>query len=187
MPESALTPVETPQDVLDFWFREVDKSDWFRGGAELDAKIAARFADLHGRLSDEVPDSWLASHEGVLAAIIVLDQFSRNLFRGDARAFASDGDALNLAHLAIERVWDGDYPDDERQFLYMPFMHVEDTRGQDRSVELFGLLDDDEPLRFADKHRDVIARFGRFPGRNTALGRESTAAEQRYLDDGGGF
>lgn len=187
MPEPTVTALPDAGDVLRFWFEEVDHKDWFRGSEALDERIRDRFLALHRMLAADVPCGWLKTRAGLLAAIIVLDQFSRNLYRGDPRAFASDTDALNLAHLAIERGWDTDYSDDERQFLYMPFMHVEDARGQDRSVELFSLLEDDEPLEFAKAHREVINRFGRFPGRNAALSRKSTAAEQAYLDDGGGF
>jgi uncharacterized protein (DUF924 family) len=175
-----------PDEVLAFWFIETDSKLWFRRDEAFDNEIRSRFGDLHTALSKDVPDSWLATRDGVLAAIIVLDQFSRNLFRGSPRAFAQDTDALNLAHLAIERGWASDYPEHRRAFLYMPFMHAEDRRAQDRSVELFTELGGDH-LDFAKLHQGVIARFGRFPGRNKALGRESTAEEQAYLDDGGGF
>ncbi|MGB7405357.1 MAG: DUF924 family protein [Pacificimonas sp.] len=183
MPEPGIDPGE----VLRFWFEELDESDWFGGCEDVDRWIAERFGALHAALAKEVPDRWLATREGVLAAIIVLDQFSRNLHRDDAAAYANDSAALSLAHLAIERGWDADYDTAPRQFLYMPFMHVEDERGQARSVELFAELGDAETLKFAEAHRDVIDRFGRFPGRNAALGRQTTAAEQAYLGEGGGF
>ena len=177
----------TPQDVLRFWFEETDEEQWFACDAAFDAAIGRRFGDLHAAVAQEFPEEWLRTREGLLAGIIVLDQFSRNLHRGCPRAYASDVDALNLAHLAIERGWDEDYTPRERQFLYMPFMHTEDLRAQDRSVELFAALGLDEPLDFARRHRDVIRRFGRFPARNEALGRETTAKEQDYLAEGGGF
>lgn len=187
MSESAVAVVPGPEDVLSFWFEEAGQDRWFNGGEAFDAEIHARFGPLHERVAAEFPDAWLDSRQGVLAGIIVLDQFSRNLHRGNARAFASDTDALNLTNLAIERGWEGDYGDYERAFLYMPFMHAEDMRAQDRSVELYKALGLPEQLKFAHLHRDVIARFGRYPARNAALGRDTTPAEQAYLDAGGGF
>ena len=186
MTENRSEPAVTPQEVLGFWFLETPPEKWFKRDEAFDLEIRQRFGDLHASLSEHVPDGWLGTRDGVLAAIIVLDQFSRNLHRGDGRAFANDQDALNLAFLAMERGWAHEYPERRRAFLYMPFMHCEDMRAQDRSVELFGEIGG-ENLEFAQMHRDVIAKFGRFPGRNAALGRESTAEEQRYLDEGGGF
>ncbi|MBV7257620.1 DUF924 domain-containing protein [Pacificimonas sp. WHA3] len=183
MPESALAP----EDVLAFWFEEADRALWFGKDDDFDALIRQRFGDLHAELAKEVPGAWLGTREGVLAAIIVLDQFSRNLFRGDGRSYAQDADALSLANLAIDRGWDGTYADDEKQFLYMPFMHGEHIDIQNRAVELYDAAKLKQPAEFARKHRDVILEFGRFPGRNAALGRENSAPEQAYLDDGGGF
>ncbi|MEO0501331.1 MAG: DUF924 family protein [Pseudomonadota bacterium] len=177
----------SPAEILTFWFDKVGADGWFGGGADLDAKIAERFGDLHAALSDHVPDDWLATPAGLLAAIIVLDQFSRNIHRGTAAAFASDADAVHLTRLAMERGWDGAYPPDCRQFVYMPFMHGESMAHQDEAVRLFAAQGLEESLDFAKRHRDVIARFGRFPHRNAALGRTTTAEEQAYLDEGGGF
>lgn len=182
-------PAETlrPSDVLHFWFEQAGEEKWFKRTPDFDAEIRDRFAELHGLVTAEFPESWLSSRDGLLAGIIVLDQISRNLYRGDARAYASDADALNLANLAIERGWDQDYAPQERAFCYMPFMHAEDMRAQDRSVELFAALDHKDHLKYAESHREVIRRFGRFPGRNRALARRSTPEEQAYLDEGGGF
>ena len=183
MPESPIGP----EDVLDFWFEELSEEGWFGGGKALDERIRDRFGALHEAVAKDFPDSWLATREGLLAGILVLDQFSRNIHRGTARAYAADTDALNLANLAIERGWAEDYGPRERQFLHMPFMHAEDMRAQNEAVALFERLGLEEPADFARRHRDVIARFGRFPARNEALDRETTAEEQAYLDEGGGF
>lgn len=176
-----------PEEILTFWFEELEEDQWFKRDEKVDAEIRRRFGGLHERVAAEFPEDWLASRDGLLAGIILLDQFSRNLHRDDPRAYANDTAALNLAHLAIERGWDTDYPPAQRAFLYMPFMHTEDLRAQERGVELFTALGLEEYTKFAKLHRDVIARFGRFPARNAALERETTAAEQEYLDEGGGF
>jgi|TARA_R100000501_G_scaffold13654_3_gene24919 uncharacterized protein (DUF924 family) len=176
-----------PQDILTFWFDETPSELHFKQDDELDRRIRDRFGAVHEDLSNHIPDAWLATHDGLLAAIIVLDQFSRNLHRGSARAFAQDQDALHLAQLAIERGWDQDYSEEERQFLYMPFMHGENMDAQDRAVELFTALRGEERPEYALGHRDIIERFGRFPNRNAALGRETTPEEQSFLDEGGGY
>ncbi|OWV34544.1 hypothetical protein B5C34_00195 [Pacificimonas flava] len=182
-----MTALPGPQDVLAFWFEESGPEQWFAKDAAFDEEIRRRFGTLREALAAHVPDDWLATADGLLAAIIVLDQFSRNLFRGSPRAFATDTDALNLTNLAIERGWDRDFAQDRRVFLYMPFMHCEDAYAQQRSVELFEDVGAEENLEFAKAHRDVIDRFGRFPGRNEALGRTSTPEELAYLQEGGGF
>ena len=123
----------------------------------------------------------------LLAAIILIDQFSRNIYRGEAEAFAADDLGARLTLFGIEREWDGRYPPDRRVFFYMPLMHAEDAALQALSVDKFESLGIEENLKFARAHRDVFDRFGRFPGRNAALGRESTMSEEEYLADGGGW
>ncbi len=169
------------EDVLSYWFGELPREKWFAKDAAVDAEIARRFGDLHECLSREVPASWRDSPPALLAAIIVLDQFSRNLRRDDARAYANDSVALGLAKEALERGFDAGLSRDELHFLYMPFMHAEDLAEQDRSVALFRTLGDPGSLDFAERHRVVIASFGRFPQRNAPLGRESTPAEIEFL------
>ena len=176
-------------EVLEFWFNELTPEEWFQPGDDLDETIARKFGGLHARLGrDGVPSSWRAAPRGRLAAIIVLDQFPRNIYRGKAAAFSTDDAALALA---IETV-DGGHADVleavERKFVYLPFEHSEDPAVQDRAVRLFATLNDPRSLHFAEAHRDVIKRYGRFPHRNKMLGRVSTAEEEAYLaEPGAGF
>ena len=170
-------------EVLAFWFEELGPDDWFGGGDEVDDRIRRRFLALHEALDNEVPASWRATARGMLAAVIALDQFPRNLYRGDPRAFATDPMALALATEAIERGLDRAMSTDERQFLYLPFEHSEDPDVQARSVELFASLDDEDTLGYAVRHKEIIDRFGRFPHRNEALGRESTPEELAFLTE----
>ena len=167
--------------VLDFWFNELSDEQHFTKDAELDARIAARFSQLRAALLSSGAVAWRDSPDSILAAIIVLDQFSRNIYRGQSAAFAADSLALELARHAIGRGWDNAMTPRQRQFLYMPLMHAEDAGVQAESVRMFESLGDEEVIAFARAHRDVIQRFGRFPGRNAALGRESTPEERDYL------
>ncbi|QMW24613.1 DUF924 domain-containing protein [Sandaracinobacteroides saxicola] len=171
------------QGVLDFWLAETPAEKRFARDAALDAAIAARFGGLHARLSEAVPEDWVATARGLLAAVIVLDQFSRNLFRDDGRAFAQDGVALGLTKAALAR---GDLERldaTEQQFLLLPLMHSEVLADQDRMVAEAARLGLGDVVDFARRHREAIARFGRFPARNAALGRVSTAAEVAFLRD----
>ena len=166
----------TPDDVLDFWFSDEVKSKWFGGGPEFDAEIRERFYDLYGlALRGELP--WSDQPRSALAMVIVLDQFPRNLFRNDARAFETDALALSVAQAAVDRGFDQTVTPEQRTFFYLPFEHSEEMWAQDRSVELFTALGDANTLDFAKHHRDIIARFGRFPHRNAVLDRPSTAEE----------
>lgn len=172
-------------EVLAFWLGEVKPEERFARDDAIDARIRSRFGALHARLSEHVPDEWLEDPETLLAAIIVLDQFSRNLHRDDEGAFASDAVALNLAKLALRRGYEAVLGPEERQFLHMPFMHSEDPDDQDRSVELFEEIGNAEALDYARQHKAIIDRFGRFPHRNAALGRETTPAEAEFLEQPG--
>ena len=175
---------EKAQDVLDFWFGEFTRKQWFTPDAAVDQRIRARFGDLLARFRrDGVPETWRASAQGRLAAIVVLDQFSRNIHRGTADAFAADGAALALARETLAAGLDRELDATGRMFVYMPFQHAEDRPAQQRSLELFASFDDPEANRSARVHKDVIDRFGRFPHRNAALGRVSTAAEKAYLEN----
>ena len=181
-----LPPEGTPGigDVLAFW-REAGPDRWYTRDAEFDARIRQRFLDLWreavaGRLS-----SWEESDDGTLALVIVLDQFPRNIFRGDARAFSSDALAREVATRALTRGVDKRIAPPMLQFLYLPFMHSEELADQIRCVILFQAGDDAENVRYAEVHADIIRRFGRFPHRNGALGRMTTPDEQAFLDAGG--
>lgn len=173
-------------EVLEFWFGELQPEAWFKKDPQVDATIRDRFGALHDALAREsltIPDT----PRGHLAAVIVLDQFSRNLYRDSPRAFACDERALALAQRALERAYDQTLAPAERKFLYMPFMHCEDLAMQARCVQLFTALDDEESLRYAIEHRDIIERFGRFPHRNRALNRPSSDEEREFLKQHAGF
>lgn len=169
------------RDVLDFWFGELTPQQHFGKDAIVDGAIRQRFAALREELFATDAAGWQDSAETSLAAILVLDQFSRNLFRDMAEAYAADPLALDLALAAIARGWHADLPPARRAFLYMPLMHCED-----RGVQLFSIRCYSDPgldynLEFARAHAEVIERFGRYPSRNAALGRVSTDAERAYL------
>ena len=169
-------------DVLVFWFS--DPARWWRKDPTFDAEISDRFLALHDFLDRGEREDWLQTARSTLAYVIVLDQLSRNMFRGTARMFASDARAHAAAQRALDRGDDRALSKAERTFLYMPFMHSEDVADQDRCVALFTSAAPDQ-LRFAEQHRDIIRRFGRFPHRNALLGRESTPEEQEFLKQPG--
>jgi uncharacterized protein (DUF924 family) len=174
--------------VLAFWFEELRPEQWFAADPALDATIRARFLPLYEALASDRGRGWSTTPLGCLAAVIVLDQFPRNIFRGTARAFATDEAALAIARDAIASGFDAEVPPSRRAFLYMPFQHSENAEDQARSVALFATLGNAQALDYAERHREVIARFGRFPHRNAALGRASTVDEQAYLAaPGAGF
>ena len=168
-----------------FWFETLSPAQWFKVDAALDDHIRADFGDLHQRLRGLSP--WAATPPEALAGVIVLDQFSRNIFRGTPEAFAFDTPALARAEAALEAGFDTQFAGPERQFLFMPFMHSESRTVQARSVELFATLGQPKELDFARRHREIIERFGRFPHRNAILGRLSTPEEAAFVADGGSF
>lgn len=172
--------MHSAQDIIDFWFVEHGKDDWFGGKPEFDAALAARFADTHPVVARGEAWQWRSTPVGRLAEILVLDQFSRQLHRGAAEAFAQDKMALVLAQEAIAAGADQALELERRMFIYMPFMHAESLVIQEEGVRLFAPFDA-EQQKFMTGHRDTIARFGRFPFRNQALGRTSTPQEQAYM------
>ena len=163
--------------MLRFWFDELGRKAWFVRDAAVDAQIRDSLPPLIEELATRPVDEALASADRALATVIALDQFPRNVFRGTARAFATDALALAVAKAAIARGLDAQVPADRRVFLYLPFEHSEELADQDRCVELTAALGDEEYARYAVLHRDVIKRFGRFPHRNVMLGRTSTLEE----------
>lgn len=173
--------------VLGFWFEELGAQDWFSGAPEVDEKIAAKFQHLPDRLAGELLPDAIGDGRTALAAIIALDQFPRNLNRGSPAAFAMDGLALGIARRSLDAGLDAGMTSPERQFLYMPFMHSEVLADQERCVDLFRSLDNEDALKFAIEHRDIIAEYGRFPHRNAALGRKSSASELEFLQRHQGF
>ena len=176
--------MRTAEDVLRFWFVEHGQDDWFGGKAEFDTALASQFAETHAAVARGEAWQWRATPEGRLAEIIVLDQFSRQLHRGEAAAFAQDKMAVVLTQEAIAAGADVEIAPERRMFLFMPFMHAESLVLQDEGVRHFAQFGADM-LKFMTDHRDTIARFGRFPFRNTALGRQSSAAELAYMAEQG--
>lgn len=198
MPDSRI------DDILDFWFGPLDEhgcadrehaARWWKKDQAFDEAIRHRFEEVHRAIRARELDDWLGEPRGLLAQVIALDQFSRNMFRGTPGAFASDPRALQLALDGLAR---GDHralPRDPRSFLYMPLLHSEDLAMQDRAVELFTALRDSAPpelreqadlaVRYAGMHRDIVRRFGRFPHRNAILDRASTPEEIAFLEQPG--
>ena len=186
---------DTICSVLDFWFgpeRGKARAEWFRKDDAFDEEIRGRFGELHERAARRELDAWRGERESMLALVVVLDQFSRNLHRADARAFAQDAYARECAREALARGDDARSLPVERMFLYLPFEHSEDVADQERCVELMRTLDAFEETRgisdWAERHAAIIRRFGRFPHRNAALGRASTPEEIEFLKQpGSGF
>jgi uncharacterized protein (DUF924 family) len=172
-------------EVLDFWFRELPREAWFRKDSDVDRTIHDRFLALYDKLAVCTADDLSASADKALAAVIVLDQFPRNMFRDTANAFATDGLALAIAKQAIARGLDQELLRERRIFLYLPFEHSELIADQLRCIELTEKLGDAEYGRYARLHHDVVARFGRFPHRNALLGRVSTPEEEAFLKEPG--
>ena len=170
-------------EVLEFWF--ADPARWWKKDPAFDAEIRSRFSELHELIERGEQEDWRKAPRGALAYVIVLDQFSRNMFRGTARMFASDARAIAAARAAIEGGDDQALDPAERTFLYMPFMHSEDHADQERSVALFQSLSAPDQVRYAEQHRDIVRRFGRFPHRNELLGRASTPEELEFLTQPG--
>jgi uncharacterized protein (DUF924 family) len=183
-------------EVLAFWFGEAGspsrgkpRAEWFRKDPAFDAEIRRRFLALHASAALGERERWRERPETLLALIVVLDQFSRNLYRDDPRAFSQDARALACAQAMVDRGWDSGLLPVERQFAYLPFEHAEDLALQDRSVELFATLEAYPATKglaeWAEKHRVIVRRFGRFPHRNAALGRASTPEEIAFLQEPG--
>jgi uncharacterized protein (DUF924 family) len=190
----------TAQSVLDFWFGPVGdpgyaqpRAAWFKKDDAFDAEIARRFAALIERALAGALDAWQDDAASALARILVLDQFTRNAYRGTARSFAGDALALAAARAMVASGQDRRLTGVQRQFAYLPFEHAEDLAAQDQSLALFAQLERDEPalaglLDWAQRHRAIIERFGRFPHRNALLQRESSAEELAFLQTpGSGF
>jgi uncharacterized protein (DUF924 family) len=174
----------TPSDVVSFW-RAAGPDRWFTKDTGFDDEIRRRFLGAHEAAAAGKLRDWEATAEGALALLILLDQFPRNMFRGNARAFASDPLARAIAAGAIVRGFDAQAPDGMRGFFYLPFEHSEDMADQERGIAFYKASGDADGLKWAEIHADVIRRFGRFPHRNAALGRTTTPAEQKFLDEGG--
>jgi uncharacterized protein (DUF924 family) len=173
-----------PAEILAFW-RDAGPDRWYRRDDAFDAEVRRRFFGLWQQAAAGELSSWETSDDGALALVIVLDQFPRNMFRGDIRTYASDARAREVANRAIARGVDARIDPALREFLYLPFMHSEHLADQLRCIELSRAAGHTESLKWAEHHADIIRRFGRFPHRNRLLGRATTPDEQAFLDQGG--
>ena len=177
-------------EILHFWFEETQPQQWFQKNDDFDKAVRERFLTTYRLAAEGVCDLWRDEAQGCLALCIVLDQFPRNMFRGQPESFASDPKALLVAKHALARGFDQTLPPQQRRFLYLPFEHSEDPADQTRSVGLFQSMQAEDPLGYdyALRHQAVIGRFGRFPHRNAILGRKNTSEEDEYLaQPGAGF
>jgi uncharacterized protein (DUF924 family) len=179
---SVMTVSTTPAEIVTFW-REAGPDKWFADDHAFDITVRSRFLAVYEAAAAGRLAAWQESAEGALALVLLLDQFPRNMFRGAARAFATDAMARAAAESALARGFDQATDLTMRSFFYLPFMHSEALVDQDRCVRLYEALNDAEQLRYASEHRDVIKKFGRFPHRNRALGRRTTPAERKFLVD----
>jgi len=183
MANAPTSPAEA-RAVVDFW-RAAGPQRWFKKDDAFDAEFKSRFEAAHHAAARGELDHWAASAEGALAQILLLDQFPRNAWRGSGHMFATDGKARAVARAAVDAGLDRGIEDASlRAFFYMPFMHSEEVSDLDRCVQLCAAIDTDN-LRFAEHHREIVRRFGRFPHRNAVLGRTSTPEEEKFLAEGG--
>ena len=169
-------------EILAFW-RDAGPDRWFTKDDAFDALCRTRFLGAYEQAATGALSDWEATPDGALALAILLDQMPRNMFRGDPRTWATDPQARNVAERAIANGFDREVGEELRQFFYVPFMHAEELAAQERSVALYGDFGSDENREFAKHHRDIIARFGRFPHRNDVLGRTSTPEELAFLKE----
>lgn len=176
--------VARPEEIYLFW-KDAGPAKWFQADPEFDAEIRRRFAETYDAGMRGEFDHWERSAYGAFALVILFDQFPRNMFRGTPKAFATDAAAKALAERAIEAGYDKAVDPEVHTFFYMPYMHSEALSDQDRCVALMQQSGKQENIKYAEIHRDAIARFGRFPHRNQILGRESTPEEIAYLENGG--
>lgn len=171
------------QDILKFWFEEISPKDQFVRNDEVDAMMIERFSELHTKGTAGDLTDWTETAEGSLALIVLLDQFSRNMFRGDNKSYAQDEMALNIAKQTIKKGFDYELTDEQRRFVYMPYMHSESKASHAEAVPLFESLNDPETLKYEHIHKDIVDRFGRYPHRNECMERDSTPEEIEYLEN----
>ncbi|MCW8090634.1 DUF924 family protein [Alteromonas sp. ASW11-130] len=185
MVEKTGISTEEASGVIAFWFQELKPEQWFKKDNSVDKLIAVRYAKIHTAATRGELWHWRATPLGRLAEVIVLDQFSRNIFRDNEKAFSNDVLALALSQEAISLAADKTLPIEQRAFMYMPFMHSESLHIHDIAMQLFATEGLEAQLKFEKQHRDIICKFGRYPHRNTILGRESTPAEKAFLNQPG--
>ncbi|MBN8845667.1 MAG: DUF924 domain-containing protein [Sphingomonadales bacterium] len=182
--DPAAPPADWAQQLLAFWFDAHGMDDWYGGGPDFDAAVAAIAADWREALRSQPAESFLADPDTALAGAILFDQVPRNIHRGHAEAFATDDLARAIARGIVAQGWDRDWPDERRQFAYLPFEHSEDIADQRESLRLMSQLADPMFHDYAQKHFDIVDRFGRFPHRNAALGRETRPDELAAIEEG---
>ena len=168
-------------EILHFWFEELEPSQWWVKDEDLDRLIAERFAEIHKQATRCELFAWRENADGRLAEIIILDQFSRNMYRGTPQAFSSDPLALALAQEAVAGGFDQQLPQEKRGFIYLPFMHSESIKIHEIAKELYSQPGFEASLEWEIKHKNIIARFGRYPHRNAILGRDSSEEEIEFL------
>jgi|TARA_R110002126_G_scaffold110918_1_gene248470 uncharacterized protein (DUF924 family) len=173
--------------ILTFWFNQLSPAQWWKKDAEVDQLITQQFSIVHHQATSGELFGWRATARGCLAEVIILDQFSRNMFRGTPQSFAYDGMALSLAQEAIRRSLDQELSLSERSFLYMPFMHSESLAIHQQALNLFLAPGLEQTLDFEKQHLEIIKRFGRYPHRNAILNRTSTDEEKEFLKQHAGF
>lgn len=171
----------TINEVLDFWFSENIRAKWFVSDQAFDKMLKERFSGLCSRALAGELDSWRDKPEGAVALVILLDQITRNIYRGTPEAFSGDAKAVEISRSVVTRDFNEGLDKDHRYVLYMPFMHSEDLAAQEEGVRLFTKLGNETALNYMKRHRDIIAQFGRFPHRNSILGRTSTPEEIEFL------
>lgn len=171
--------------IIKFWFEEISQTQWWKKDVQFDQLIASRFSEVHGQASRCELYQWRDTAEGRLAEIVVLDQFSRNIYRNSPLSFATDSLALALAQEAIRSGADKSVPEAMRSFFYMPFMHSESAAIHEEAVSLYEAYGNEGNLKFELRHKAIIDRFGRYPHRNEILGRDSTAEEIEFLSQPG--
>jgi len=177
----------TPSEILEYWYSDDIKKYWFNSYPALDREIRERYEKIWEAAKKGELAHWQSSPEACLALVIVLDQFPLNMYRGEAKSFSTENMAIEMARYAVKRGFDKEINQSMLSFLYMPFMHSENLDDQNLSVKLFTDAGFESNLKFAEHHRDIIKRFGRFPHRNKALGRMSTPDEIAYLNSEKGF
>jgi len=175
------------QDIIDFWFDEKHKSLWFNSTPLFDAELKEIFELVYNAACNDELNDWKTEAEGLLALVIIFDQFPLNMYRGDAKSFATEERSRQIARHAIDSGMDQKLSQEQKSFLYMPFMHSENLEEQDQAIALFESAGLTGNVTFAHHHRDIISRFGRFPHRNAILNRENTEAEKNYMVSGEAF
>ncbi len=186
MPQPEMEAMQA-QDIIDFWFAADTRKLWFDSTPGFDAELRERFLSTWQRARDGELDDWMQSADGCVALAVVLDQFPLNMFRGSVESYSTEARAREVARTAIERGLDGGLQAERKAFLYLPFMHSEDLEDQRLALRLFDQPGLESNLRFARHHHDIVARFGRFPHRNAALGRDSSEEEIAYLNSDEAF